>query len=90
MAGVFKDFGGNVAKRSGKGGELLVGGVEAFWAAENEHRSGERRGDMYAKVNDDNVAARVLEAVEDDLWSATSVKGETEWRAQLRSQWTML
>ena len=85
MAGVFEDFGGDVTERASEGGELLVGRFEAIRAVEDEHRSGEWTGDVYAKVDDDNVAVRVLEAVEDGLWSATSVKGEREWRAHLRS-----
>ena len=34
MAGVFEDFGGDVAERAGVGGGLLVGVVEAFCAVE--------------------------------------------------------
>ena len=43
--------------------------------------------DVHAKVDDDNVTIRVLEAVEDVLGSATSAKGER--KAHLRSLWMM-
>jgi len=89
MAGVFEDFGGNVAKRAGKGGELLVGGMRAFWAMEDEHRSGEWTGDVHAKADDDNVAVGVHGPIEDVLVSATSVNEERVQRAHLRLQWTM-
>ena len=90
MAGVFEDFGGNVAKRAGKGGKLLVRGMRAFWAVEDEHRSGERTGDVHAKADDDNVAVRVRGLIEDVLGSTTSVNEERVRRAHLRLQWTML
>ena len=43
--------------------------------------------DVLAKVDDDNVVIRVLEAIEDVVGSATSVEGER--KAHLRSLWTM-
>ena len=59
VASVFENFGGDVGKGAGEGGELLVRGMEAFCAVEDEHRSEERTGDVHAKV-DDNVAAGIL------------------------------
>jgi len=87
VAGIFEDFGGDVAERAGAGGGLLVKGVEAFWAVEDEHRNGEWTGDVHAKVEDNNVTVRVRGAVEDVLGSATSAKGER--KAHSRSRWTM-
>jgi len=43
---------------------------------EDEHRNGERMGDVHTKVDDDNVTVWVHGAVENVLGSATSVKGE--------------
>ena len=55
-------------------------------ALEDEHRSGKWTGDVHAKVDDDIVAVGDLGAVGDVLGSATSVKGEREWRAHLRAR----
>jgi len=38
----FVTFGGDVGKGAGGGGELLVGGMEAFWAVEDKHRRGRK------------------------------------------------
>ena len=72
-----RTLGGDVDERAGEEGELLVGRVEVFWAVEDEHRRGKWIGDMYSNVG-------VCRAVEDVLWSATSVKGEQ--KAHLRSR----
>jgi len=60
MAGVAENFGGNVGKGAGGGGELLVGKMEVFWAVEDKHRRGRWTGDVHARVDNDNVAVRVL------------------------------
>ena len=44
---------------------------------------------MDAKVDDDNVAVKVLGAVRDVLGAATLFKGERERKARLRSLWTI-
>jgi len=36
VAGVFEDFGGDVAERAGEGGELLVGRVEELCNVKDE------------------------------------------------------
>jgi len=82
--------GGDVGKGADEGGELLVGRVEAFWVVEDEHRSDRWTGDVHAKVDDDNVTIGVRGAVENGLEPVRSVNGEREWRALLRSWWTML
>ena len=40
VAGVFDDFGSDVAKRTGERGELLVGGVEEFGSKKDEGTKG--------------------------------------------------
>ena len=48
-AGFFENFRGDIAKGAGEGGELLVGGMEAFWAVKDEQRRGRWTGTWMPK-----------------------------------------
>ena len=72
VAGVFDDIGGDVAKRTGKRDEFLVGRMEKFCSEKRWTKGGQGRemdGDLHAKIDDDTITVGVVGMVEDVLGS---------------------